>query len=356
MLNIDGKILDLLDAEEYYLLSILLNYGKKSHPDNDVLMHRTGWGKRKVQKVKKSLIQKNIIQANTRFKKVEGKYYRASNEYIIVSDLVSKFYGAKSEQFNFERVQIEVLQNEVVQVEVHQNSTSNKVLKLSIIETIKLLKERIIADFKNQLASSPPEKVNLEEDNLQPKIQTAEKKEKSCAKKEQKIEPIAEQAEYQEETTKVLDYLSTKTGQVFKMPKTKKDLEQYEPYQLIAKLLQKEFEVLDFQKVIDVKFKEWWEDKKMGKYLRPETLFKESKFEGYLNQFYLEQNHPTENDYTQQSSSSPSKSTIRRTGAIPPEFNQAADAILAAYGGADGARYLDGFRKGSHKLNAYRTT
>lgn len=39
----------------------------------------------------------------------------------------------------------------------------------------------------------------------------------------------------------------------------------------------------DFKKVIDIKTKEWKNDKTMCKYLRPETLFG-TKFEGYLNQ------------------------------------------------------------------------
>jgi len=39
----------------------------------------------------------------------------------------------------------------------------------------------------------------------------------------------------------------------------------------------------DFKKVIDIKTKEWLNDKNMNKYLRPETLFG-TKFEGYLNQ------------------------------------------------------------------------
>lgn len=43
------------------------------------------------------------------------------------------------------------------------------------------------------------------------------------------------------------------------------------------------FTIGDFKTVIDKKSAEWLQDKKMNKYLRPETLFG-SKFEGYLNQ------------------------------------------------------------------------
>jgi len=40
----------------------------------------------------------------------------------------------------------------------------------------------------------------------------------------------------------------------------------------------------DFKKVIDVKCEEWLEDTKMNVYLRPDTLFKDGKFEQYLKQ------------------------------------------------------------------------
>jgi len=40
----------------------------------------------------------------------------------------------------------------------------------------------------------------------------------------------------------------------------------------------------DFKKVIDNKYREWGNDPKMVKYLRPETLFRASHFESYLNE------------------------------------------------------------------------
>ena len=39
----------------------------------------------------------------------------------------------------------------------------------------------------------------------------------------------------------------------------------------------------DFKKVIDIKVNQWKDDKKMNKFIRPETLFS-NKFEGYLNE------------------------------------------------------------------------
>ena len=61
MLNTNEKLLDLLNESEYYLLSIIARYGKKSCPKNDVLVSKTGWGINKVQKAKKSLIDKGFL-------------------------------------------------------------------------------------------------------------------------------------------------------------------------------------------------------------------------------------------------------------------------------------------------------
>ncbi len=42
----------------------------------------------------------------------------------------------------------------------------------------------------------------------------------------------------------------------------------------------------DFKHVIDTKTSQWLKDEKMGKYLRPSTLFTPGKFEDYLNESY----------------------------------------------------------------------
>ena len=52
---------------------------------------------------------------------------------------------------------------------------------------------------------------------------------------------------------------------------------------LIRARLNEGFTEDDFKVVIDKKYSEWNGDKKMSKYLRPETLFG-TKFESYLNQ------------------------------------------------------------------------
>lgn len=79
-----------------------------------------------------------------------------------------------------------------------------------------------------------------------------------------------------EETNHIIDYLNKRTGKKYSV-KTKKTA------QLIHKLLDNGFTVEDFERVIDLKCKQWLNNEKMNQYLRPRTLFSE-KFEDYLNE------------------------------------------------------------------------
>ena len=76
--------------------------------------------------------------------------------------------------------------------------------------------------------------------------------------------------------SRVVEYLNQKTSKNFKSNSQKTQ-------KLIHARLKEGFSLEDFQKVIDIKTKEWKNDKVMCKYLRPETLFG-TKFEGYLNE------------------------------------------------------------------------
>ena len=79
-----------------------------------------------------------------------------------------------------------------------------------------------------------------------------------------------------EETKHIIDYLNKRAGKKYSV-KTKKTA------QLIHKLLDNGFTVEDFERVIDIKCKQWLNNEKMNQYLRPRTLFSE-KFEDYLNE------------------------------------------------------------------------
>lgn len=95
-------------------------------------------------------------------------------------------------------------------------------------------------------------------------------------KGEPKGNPIKEKEKENNIYSLVIDYLNTKTGSKYRSnTKVTKSL--------IDARLNDGFKLEDFYKVIDIKTKEWLNDSKWNKYLRPQTLFG-TKFESYLNQ------------------------------------------------------------------------
>ncbi|WEV40335.1 conserved phage C-terminal domain-containing protein [Lactobacillus sp. ESL0681] len=74
----------------------------------------------------------------------------------------------------------------------------------------------------------------------------------------------------------IIDYLNDKAKRNFKY--TNKSTQR-----LINARVNDGYDVADFKKVIDNKCAQWLNDKKMYRYLRPDTLFG-PKFEGYLNE------------------------------------------------------------------------
>lgn len=187
MININGKVLDKLNENEYYLLSILLNYGKQSSPDNGVLLHRTGWGLQKLQRTKKSLISKGFIAVKAQFKDKERG--RSSNKYIIKSSLVSKYNGNQLHDFNIDENKLDEIQLDEIKShenKLDENHTDYKVLKSISIETIKLLKDSFKKEEeeKKQLLEKLQK---LEAENKTLKSKVAEKRKKVAPKKEKSI-------------------------------------------------------------------------------------------------------------------------------------------------------------------------
>lgn len=82
------------------------------------------------------------------------------------------------------------------------------------------------------------------------------------------------------EVVRVVGYLNQLTGAAYR-PGTKATAG------MVNARLSEGFTVEDFETVIAFKCRQWLNDRKMRDYLRPETLFAPSHFEGYLNQARL---------------------------------------------------------------------
>lgn len=82
---------------------------------------------------------------------------------------------------------------------------------------------------------------------------------------------------FSEEICKVVNYLNDVLG-------TRYTTKSKSTNGMIKARLEEGHTVDDFKRVIDSKKKDWGNDPKMVKYLRPETLFRASHFESYLNE------------------------------------------------------------------------
>lgn len=74
----------------------------------------------------------------------------------------------------------------------------------------------------------------------------------------------------------IIDYLNNVLGSKYRYDNSRTNK------MLNARL--KNYTVEDIKKVIDFKYNEWKDNEAMKKYLRPETLFNETKFENYYNE------------------------------------------------------------------------
>ena len=79
------------------------------------------------------------------------------------------------------------------------------------------------------------------------------------------------------EAAEVIEYLNAKTGSSYRAT-TEANIKP------IRARLNDNYTVEDCKRVIDSKVGQWLNNPEMNKFLRPETLFRPSKFEGYLNE------------------------------------------------------------------------
>lgn len=97
---------------------------------------------------------------------------------------------------------------------------------------------------------------------------------------------------YSVEVSRVIDYLNRVLGTRYS-PKSKSTREK------ISARIKEGHTFEDFQIVIDKKYKQWGNDPKMAKYLRPETLFNASHFESYLNEIKVDKPQSKLHDFNE---------------------------------------------------------
>lgn len=88
--------------------------------------------------------------------------------------------------------------------------------------------------------------------------------------------PTEKTADFAQEAKEVIDFFNQKTGKHFRSSGANQ--------KLIASRLKEGYTVDDLKKIIETKTKDWLNDPSMNKYLKPETLFRPSHVDGYLNE------------------------------------------------------------------------
>lgn len=109
------------------------------------------------------------------------------------------------------------------------------------------------------------------------RVYRAEKPKGKIKKSNEKPKVKKDNSNLKSEHQEIIDYLNEKTGKSFKAstPNTQK---------AINGRLSEGYTVEDFKKVIDTKTSQWLNNPDMQKYLCPDTLFRPSNFEKYLNE------------------------------------------------------------------------
>lgn len=95
-------------------------------------------------------------------------------------------------------------------------------------------------------------------------------------KEEKPLQSNSKSKENNQAMSEIIEYLNEKSGKKFS-PKTKSTMKH------ITARIEEGYTVEDFKKVIDTKCKEWM-GTQFEKFLRPDTLFRPTNFESYVNQ------------------------------------------------------------------------
>lgn len=122
----------------------------------------------------------------------------------------------------------------------------------------------------------PPENRDkrIEYRNINSRDESRQNRKKKGSKHKNLFEKLPQ--DQQEELTRIINHLNESIGSNYR-PNTKDTVIKFK------NLKERDYKEEDFFKVIDNKVKDW-ANSEQSKYLRPETLFRESHFESYLNE------------------------------------------------------------------------
>jgi uncharacterized phage protein (TIGR02220 family) len=249
MINIDTRLLDKLDINETWLMLHLAKYFNQNNrcwPSNAKLLEATGWSEKTLWRVKKSLIEKDLLNVEQRYREDGSK---STNTYTFKTDMIGVY--VKGTELKEDVIHTDTtLENlpcatpQILPCVPRQESNDIEVLVNEVLTIGK--KEDVV--FANDVVSF-------------------EKPKKKRPSRREEVAPIVEQ---------IIAYLNKKLGNGKFQADTKVTIN------LISKILAKGYTLQDFYDVLDFKYDDWIGGKLFDNYAPP-TLFAESNFEKYYN-------------------------------------------------------------------------
>lgn len=298
-----------------------------------------GVSRQSISKMIKKLIKKDIV-----IKSESGKLLRCGEVWI--NTVVS---------FNFGKCK-ESLQgvNKVYSKESLQSSVKKVYTNVSTKFTPNCKQSLHNKYIDNNIDNNiNKDSVNKLPQQAQPKELKAEKAKTKVSTKNKTLTPPTKLAEtlneqpnnkkvpYFLEFSAIMTHLTKATGKKFRLGKTTSQIKKSDKYLKVVARLKEKYTVTDFLNVIGIKCKEWLEDSKMSRFLRPSTLFAAKNFEKYLDEFENQSKTIISYEY-QQPTNNNNRRANRRHGAISQEFSDNIENSLKAFyartnGDSDGA-------------------
>jgi uncharacterized phage protein (TIGR02220 family) len=253
MINIDTRLLDRLDINETWLMLHLAKYFNQNNrcwPSNAKLLEATGWSEKTLWRVKKSLIEKDLLNVEQRYREDGSK---STNTYTFKTDMIGVY----------------VKGTELKEDVIHTDTT---------LEILPCATPQILPCVPRQESNDIEVLVREVLTNEQSLVVLSN----DVVVKKKKRPKIAIDRELQEKVNEVIGYLNAKT---------KKDYRPTTPDYIkhIKSRFDDGYTMEDFKAVIDVKCEEWLNTPRRI-YLRPNTLFIAGHFEDYRVQSTFEFN------------------------------------------------------------------
>ena len=240
----------------------------------EMLSMMLGYPKDTMQEIVNNLIQFKLIEVLD-----DGSYYLVELPEMIGSESTSAERQRKSRQERDKGVTCDNGERDsgVTSCDTSVTSCDKAVTSCDIsaqchIENRDIEKENRDRDLKNMYCRAGST-ASVESDTESTQDNTEGEPRSEQPKKPKK----AKETKADTEATEVIEYLNAKTDSAYKAS-SKANIS------VIRARLNDGYTVEDCKKVIDTKAGQWLTNPDMVKYLRPETLFRPSKFEGYLNE------------------------------------------------------------------------